>query len=236
MKRSNTVYNAKQGTHIDIDKRISYHLAGHAAAIHLGNKIKQLPAVNFHIILKHQGCDGQQSDRLTRTNGKNSAKVEGGRLIQSLPLSFAEATRYFSCTQQEEYRCAYEADVINLLAGSLAEAKFVASCDDGVFNANLVYLDALQFYDGSSNIEVITEYMECFIPHKVKRDRKLAELFLAAFSFVNKPSNWQAISALAKFVRDETKDIIHCEDVISFLESCFVEETVHYSTPLPGYL
>jgi hypothetical protein len=47
---------------------------------------------------------------------------------------------------------------------------------------------------------------------------------------------WQAISALAKFVRDETKDIILCEDDISFLESCFVEETGHYSTLLTGYL
>ena len=55
--------------------------------------------------------------------------------------------------------------------------------------------------------------------HEAERDRKLAELFLAAYNFVNKRSNWRAISALADFIRDEPKDIIQCEEVISLLES-----------------
>jgi hypothetical protein len=223
MKNGYTAMTTQSDTRIIIDKRIAYHQAGHAAAIYLGNKQKQLPAVHFQIIIKPQEWDGQQSARFMRKHGQYTAKVEGGRLIQSLPMSFAEATQYFSWPEQEECLCAFEADVINLLAGSLAEAKYVASRDNEVFNPNLVYLGALKFYGGSSDLEVITEYLECFMLHKAERDRKLAELFLAAYHFVNKRSNWRAISALADCILDtpkaESKDIILCEEVISLLES-----------------
>ena len=215
--------NTPQGTRIEIDKRIAYHQAGHAAAIYLGNKQKQLPAVHFQIIIKPQEWDGRQSGRFTLKHPQYTVKVDGGRLIQSLPMSFAEATQYFSWPEQEECLRAFEADVINLLAGSLAEAKYVALRDNEVFNPNLVYLGALKFYGGGSDLELITEYLECFMLHKAERDRKLAELFLAAYNFVNKQSNWCAISALADFIMDmprvEPKDIIQCEEVISLLES-----------------
>jgi hypothetical protein len=223
MKNGYTAINTPPENRIEIDKRIAYHQAGHAAAIYLGNKQKQLPAVHFQIIIKPQEWDGQASGRFACTHGKYTAKVEGGRLIQSLPLSFSEATQYFSWPEQEQCLCAFEADVINLLAGSLAEAKFVTSRDNEIFNPNLVYLGALKFYGGGSDLEVIAEYLECFMLHKAERDRKLAELFLAAFSFVNKRSNWNAITALAEFILDtpkiEPKDIIHCEEVISLLEA-----------------
>ena len=219
MKHSYTAMNTPPDTRIEIDKRIAYHQAGHAAAIYLGNKQKQLPAVHFQIIIKPQEWDGQQSDRFTRKHGKYTAKVEGGRLIQSLPMSFSEATQYLSWFQQAEYRCAFEADVINLLSGSLAEAKYVASRDGEAFNANLINLRALRFYGGSSDIELVNEYMECFMPNKTERKQKLAELFLVAFNFVNETSNWRYITALAEFIRDQPKGIIHCEEMISLLES-----------------
>lgn len=223
MKNSYTAMDTLPDTRIIIDKRTAFHQAGHAAAIYLGNKQKQLPAVHFQIIIKPQEWEGQQPGRFMRNHGKYTAKVEGGRLIQSLPLSFAEATQYFSWPEQEECLCAFEADVINLLAGSLAEAKYVALRDNEVFNPNLVYLGALKFYGGSSDLEVINEYLECFMLHRAARDRKLAELFLAAYNFVNRRSNWRAITALAEFILDtpkvEPKDTIHCEEVISLLES-----------------
>lgn len=219
MKNKNIANYTQQYSRIEIDKRMAYHQAGHAAAIYLGNKQKQLPAVHFQIIIKPQEPDVQLFDRFTRNYDKYTAKVEGGRLIQSLPMSFAEATQYFSWPQQEECLCAFEADVINLLAGALAEAKYVALRDNEVFNANLVYLGALKFYAGSSDLEVITEYLECFMLNKAEREQKLAELFLAAFNFVNSGSNWLAISALADFILDETKSTIHCEEIITLLES-----------------
>jgi hypothetical protein len=223
MKSGDTAMNTQPESRIKIDERIAYHQAGHAAAIYLGNKQKQLPAVHFQIIIKPQVWEGQKSSRLMRNQGKYTAKVEGGRLIQSLPMSFTEATQYLSWPEQEECLCAFEADVINLLAGSLAEAKYVAVRDNEVFNPNLVYLGALKFYGGNTDLEVIAEYLECFMLHKAERDRKLAELFLAAYNFVNKRSNWRAISALANFILDTPKvdptDIIQCEEVISLLES-----------------
>jgi hypothetical protein len=219
MRNGYTAINTPQDNRIEIDKRVAYHQAGHAAAIYLGNKQKQLPSVHFQIIIKPQEWDGIPLGRFACPHGKYTAKVEGGRLIQSLPMSFAEATQYFSWPEQEECLCAFEADVINLLAGSLAEAKFVASRDNEIFNPNLVYLGALKFYGDGSDLEVITEYLECFMLHKSERDRKLAELFLAAYNFVNKRSNWRAISALADFIRNEPKDIIQCEEVISLLEA-----------------
>jgi hypothetical protein len=61
--------------------------------------------------------------------------------------------------------------------------------------------------------------MESFMLYDAERNRKLAELFLAAFNFVNMDSNWQAISMLAEFILAEPKGIINCEEVISLLES-----------------
>lgn len=221
MKLSLITNNADQNTRIEIDKRIAFHQAGHAAAICLGNQQKQLPAVHFQVIIKPQESDEPQSGQSMRIQGKYTAKLEGGRLIQSLPLSFAEAAKGFSSEQQKEYLCAIEADVINLLAGSLAEAKYVASRDGEVFNPNLVNLDALHFYGGSSDLKFINEYMECFKLHKEKRAQKLTELFLAAFNFVNNRSNWYAISVLAEYILDKPKDTIHCEELISLLKSRF---------------
>lgn len=219
MKQKVTAINARLDTRKEIDRNIAYHQAGYATAIFLGNKQKQLPEVYFQIIVKPLGRNVGQSARSINKTGKYTVKVEGGRLIQNLPLSFAEVTQFFSWPQQEEYLCAFEADVINLLVGSLAEAKYAALSDDEVFNPNLVNLSALHFYGGSSDIEAINDYMECFMVHQIERERKLTELYFAAFNFVNESSNWLAISALAEFILESSKAIIHCEEVIALLES-----------------
>ena len=219
MKHNYITLNTQQDTRIEIGKRNAYHQAGQAAAIYLGNRQKQLPAVHFQIVIKPQALDGQQADRFAGIYSKYTVNVEGGRLVQSLPLSFTEATQDFSWYHQAEYRRAFEADIMNLLAGSLAEAKYVALRDGEAFSANLVNLGALHFYGGSSDLEVITEYMECFILDRVERDQKLTELFLAAFRFVNKPSNWLAICTLAEFIRTKRKGTINCEEVIALLDS-----------------
>lgn len=230
MSYNHTAINLQVNTPIQIDRRNAYHQAGHATAIYLGNQQKQLPAVHFQVIITPQERDTRQTARITRKPGKYTAKVEGGRLIQSLPLSFADATKHLSPTEQNLCRSAIEADIINLLAGSLAEAKHVALRDGKVFNANLVYLGALQFYGGKAELEIINEIMVCYLPDKAERKQKLAELFLAAYSFINKQSNWSAITALAEFVRTESQRIIPCEDLISLLESLSIQATGHHST------
>jgi hypothetical protein len=233
MKQFDASINLPLEKHREIDKRELYHLAGHAVAIYLGNKQKKLPAVHFQIVIK-QLENGQESERLLTTQDKYSAKIEGGRLIQSLPLAFAVTTRYFSPSQQEQYRCSLEADVINLLAGALAEAKYVAFCDDELFTANLVKDDAIQFYGRCSDLELISEYMECYMPLKQDCDLKLKELYLSAFNFVNTRSHWRAITKLVEFIQSENKNIITCEDVIALLRSHAVAATGYESSLYPG--
>ncbi len=218
MKPNHIVICIPQEYRIGISKRNAYHHAGHAAAIHFINQQLQLPAVHFQIAITSLGFDGKQSDRLTGIYSKYSVTVEGGRLI-NLPYSFAEATLYLSGPQLKKYRCAFEADIINLLAGYLAEAKYVASRDNESFNSNLINLNALHFYGGNSVLAGINEYMDKILTKKEERDMKLSELFLAAFKFINKRSNWRAITTLAEFIQNDPKDIISCEEVISLLES-----------------
>lgn len=208
------------GVETDLDQKIAYHLAGQAVAIYLGNKQKQLPAVHFTIEFKQGGQD-QLAPSHFRQADRESAKISGGRLIQSLPVSYAEATVSLSWYHQAEYRCAFEADVSNLLSGPLAEAKFVALQDGEAFNPKLIHLRALQNYGGHSALESANEYMECFMHHKAERKQKLAELYMAAFNFVNTRANWRKISALAEFILGQPEDsnVIHCEDVISLLDN-----------------
>ena len=222
MNHMQTAINSHQDHRIQLDKRNAYHQAGHAAAIYFANKHKQLPAVHFQILIKQQDDNGQQIERFAQFQDKYTAKVEGGRLIQSLPLSFAELIQDLPWPQQEQFRCAFEADVINMLVGSLAEAKYVALQDDEAFNTNLVNIAALHYYGGDSEIELVTEYMACFMADKAERDQKLGELYLAAYNFINQRSNWCAISALADYIRDEPRGVISCEDIISLLKSRLV--------------
>jgi hypothetical protein len=209
---------------IEMGMQNAYHLAGYAAAICLGNKHKLLPAVYFRINLQAQENIEFPASRILAVPKVFNAKLEGGRLIQNLPLSFIDTTRDLPWNQQEQYRCAYEADVINLLAGSLAEAKYVALKEQEDFNNNIINLTALQLYSGSSEFEIITEYMECFMPRSVEREQKLMELYSAAYEFVNQNSHWEAISTFANYITDylidQSKEVISCEEVMSLLESC----------------
>ena len=81
----------------------------------------------------------------------------GGCLIQSLPVALIESAHYSSVTEQDVYRTAFEADMNNLLIGTLAEAKHVALRDNEQFNAYLVNINALHYYGGTSDLEKIYE-------------------------------------------------------------------------------
>ncbi len=219
MKSGSTAMNPKTEARIKINRRDAYHQAGRAVAIYLGNRQKQLPDVYFQIIVKPNEYPTNQPRRFTRTFAKHTVQIEGGRLIQNLPLSFVDTTHDFSWPQQEAFLCAFEADVINLLAGSLAEAKYMAARDNENFKVNLLTIEALKFYGGHSDLEIINEYIESFILQQAERKRKLTELFLAAYGFVDNRTHWNTISALAEFILKEPKDILNCEEVIALLES-----------------
>jgi len=219
MKARYPAGNTQQKWLMPIDKRSAYNHAGQAAAIYLSNKQKQLPAVHFQIVIEHK--DSVSSACHARdAKPQRVVSVEGGRLIQSLPLLKAEALDGLSNSAQKEYRLAFEADIVNILAGPLAEAKYCALRENQVFNPNLVYLGALKFYGGRAGLSVINEYLEGVYSQREVRDPQLVELFLAAYSFVNNQLNLQAITALAVHILDQHhKHVIDCNDVIALLEA-----------------
>jgi hypothetical protein len=136
-----------------------------------------------------------------------------------LPFSVDEAVSEFSLTQKLAYQCAFEADIINLLVGPLAEANYVAMRDDEPINPRLVNLNALHHYGGSSDLETINEYLDCLNIDRAQREKILSELFLAAFNFINDRSNWHAIMALADYILADCKNIIDCEEIIAVLDA-----------------
>ncbi|HEY5140341.1 MAG TPA: hypothetical protein VIJ25_13655, partial [Methylococcales bacterium] len=82
------------------------------------------------LIIKPLNSDFQASECLGKPSHQYIAKLEGGRLIRTLPTSLDEATKDFSTVQRLAYERAFEADMFNLLVGPLAEAKYVAMRDD----------------------------------------------------------------------------------------------------------
>jgi len=182
----------------DMIKQIVFHEAGHAAAIHLYNKQKQLPPVYFQITIKKSDHSlTNPFARRTVTRDHFVAMVEGGCLIHSLPVALIESANYFSLNEQDSYRTAFEADMINLLVGPLAEAKHVALRDNESFGKNLINVNALHNYGGTSDLEKVYEYLENFISENSLHEEKIAELFDQAFQFIDSPGHWQAIERLA---------------------------------------
>jgi len=172
MNRSHNLENKTQLAHQEVSRKIAVHEAGHAAAIYLGNQQKGLPPVFFQIFIDPLNKDFQSSEFSAPPSAHYIAKVEGGRLIHTLPSSLDEVTKDFSTEQKHTYQHAFEADIINLLAGPLAEARYVALCDNEPINPALLKVNALQNYGGSSDLEIVNEYLECFIDSDELREKK----------------------------------------------------------------
>jgi len=202
----------------DLLRQIAFHEAGHATAIYLYNKQKQLPPVYFQITIKalDRPKDNPLDPRLAYDHF--AAVVEGGRLIHSLPVALIESAHYFSAAEQDAYRTAFEADMVNLLIGPLAEAKHVALRDDEQFNARLVNIDALHYYGGTSDLEKVYEYLDSFIAAGSRHEEKMVELFNKAFQFISSPGHWQAIERLADYILNNKENIISCEEAIAVLD------------------
>lgn len=203
----------------DLIRQIAFHEAGHAAAIYLYNKQKQLPPVYFQITIKAlDRLNDSPLNTCSLVYDHYAAVVEGGRLIHSLPVALIESTHYFSAVEQDAYQTAFEADMINLLIGPLAEAKHVAFRDDELFNAQLVNINALHNYGGTSDLEKVYEYLDTFIASRQRQEEKMIELFNNAFQFINSPVHWRAIERLADYILTNKDNIISCEEAIAVLD------------------
>lgn len=197
-------------TREEASKKIAFHAAGHATAIYLGNQQKGLEPVFFQILINLLSNDlhlGKHSKTYT-------AKVEGGCLID-VPSSLDQATQGFSKTQKHAYSRAFDRDIINLLAGFLAEAKYVALRDDEPISPRLVNIEALPNYGSLAELEKLNQYFECIAETDVQKETKIIALYNEAFRFVSERSNWLAITALAGYILTVDKNTIDFDEIIA---------------------
>ncbi|MDP2097136.1 MAG: hypothetical protein U1D70_16755 [Methylobacter sp.] len=213
---------------------VVFHEAGHAVSIYLNNQAKKLPPVFFEILLKDLN-DTSEEDLICYQASHDDcmARAEGGRLIKSLPFAIEGLVHVSNhppdgkdvgrASKMDEiaeplplidgYMAAFDADVINLLVGPLAEAKYITDADDELFSLKLINLGALKNYGGSSDLVLVNEYLQSFSTSQQQRDDKSAELFALAFSFIMDTSNWAAITLLANYILDSHKNIISYEEI-----------------------
>ena len=215
MKRNKIFKNLSRDKLLGHKQCIAFHEAGHAAAIYLNNKARNLPPTFFQILLKDINSMSEESIMVYQVDCV--ARVKGGRSVKSLPYS-ADTLAYKSTDHTHDLINAFEVDIVNLLIGPLAEAKYIAHSDDELFNHKLVDLEALRNYGGSSDLEMTYEYLQCFSACKQQQNKKLDELFDVAFKFINDRTNWAAITKLANYILDSNKNIIDCEEVVALLE------------------
>jgi hypothetical protein len=200
---------------------VAFHEAGHAAAIFLINRMRNIPPLFFRLRFNVTEADAATDFQTSYEN--YIACIEGGRLLHVLPPTLDDPqalpieSRQDWIQSREDLLNAFEADVINLLAGSLAEAKFVAEIDDEIFTYRLVDPPALENYGGSFDLALIDNYLHSFSPHQQTRDQKLNQLHQVAFHFINDYHNWRAISKLAEFLLAAEKNMICSEEVAAIL-------------------
>jgi hypothetical protein len=225
MKRNDFFSKTEHIDYQDAIQRIAFHEAGHAAGIHLYNKEKRLPSVFFQILLKetadmrHPTVKDGLEDSLPFI-----AEIEGGRLIEAMPLDLLESIDYFSITSTDAYQTAFEADIINLLIGAVSEAKHIALRDKGFFDVEDITLSSLHRYGGTSDLEEAYNYLESSIASKQRREEKIAELFHQAVGFIAKPAHWRAIEHLAGYLLTHKENTVSCENAIAVLEGACLQQ------------
>jgi hypothetical protein len=241
MKRNKIIKTLNLNKIIEHKKLIAFHEAGHAAGIHLNNKAKCLPPLSFKIIFKEMSCVIEADNQTHRMHHNDcSARVEGGRLVELLPCFICGPMRelaehkYPIAQFEKSHRVNFEADIINLLIGPLAEAKHVANTDDELFNHKLVNLKALKNYGGSSDISLTHEYLRYLSADEPRRSEMLNELFLEAFNFVNDDENWAAITKLAHYILNSHKSVICHEEIVLMLDQAVIHFQ-HQMSSMPGH-
>jgi len=209
-----TVHNIKQS--------IAFHEAGHAVTICLNNRARQQPPVFFQIVLKDTRHSGE-FNRSSIDSEHSMARVEGGRLVQSLIDNVDDVAHKLISLDENiaplirEYQVAFDTDVVNLLIGPLAEAKQSYIRDNEQFNYQLIDLKALKNYGGDADLALAWEYLGCYSKDKLRQEEKLNELFIDAGNFISDSENWQAITTLANTILHSHQEIISCEDVLALV-------------------
>ncbi len=208
MQRTQHIVQCSPVSISEINKNIAFHEAGHVIAIYIRNHQQQLPPVFFQITINNSG----------QKKFPFFARVEGGRLVENLLIANIKKHDFATDLEEQLLKQAYEADVINFLAGPLAEAKFVALRDDEIFNSHLMNIAALHNYGGHSDIEQANRYLEYFIPNVDERELKMKSLFEQAFQFIDDYENWECIKHFANYLLENKQSTISCEEASTVLE------------------
>ncbi len=221
MKRNKISHRSGHNRLQKLKQSIAFHEAGHAIAICLNNQARQQQPVFFQIVFNDLSLDDELIS--LSMDYDSVARVEGGRLIQSLIYNVDDLTHKLLSIDESvaplirEYQVAFEADIINLLIGPLAEAKQAYLNDDERFNYQLIDLKALKNYGGDSDLALAWEYLDSYSKDKQRQEEKLNELFISAGNFISDRQNWMAITKLADYIIHSDKKIISCEEVLSLL-------------------
>ncbi|WP_024298742.1 hypothetical protein [Methylomicrobium lacus] len=221
MKRNLHINNAGAYTPEKRTRCIAFHEAGHAAAIYLINRAREIPPHLFNLRFNEANADAAADFHAAYEN--YIACVEGGLLLHGLPPTLDDLqhlpreTGHDWIQTQEDLLNAFEADVINLFAGPLAEAKYVAETDGEVFTHRLIDPPALGNYGGTFDLALIEDYLRSYSADHRERDRKLHQLHQTAFHFINNYHNWRAISKLADYILASGKNTICYEEVEAIL-------------------
>lgn len=220
MDRNNQTETTGPIEYRDLVKQTAFHEAGHAAAMYLNNKSNCLPSVFFQITTKELCNNKIFAENTTLSDTRQLiAKIEGGQLIQNHQAFIIENETDSTETERQTYQAAYQTDIVNLLVGPLAEAKYVALRDNEPFNPMLVNANALKFYGGTSDLDIVYEYLDYFLNNKNEREHKLKILFNKAFVFINDRVTWKAITSLASYILNNENKTISCEDAFTVLDN-----------------
>ena len=220
MKRNYYINDLDLGTFQELAIQIAYHEAGHATAIYLYNKQQQLPSIFFQIHLKNYDDIKQLAAQDINYQGAYVAEIEGGCLIENLALNLSISKNEINPSEREEYYRALNADVINLLAGSIAEQNYLISRDNEIINEELLNIRNLGRYGNYSDMQKINNYLRFLSDCPVEQQQKLTWLLKESFFFITQPQTWKAVTAVAHYILDSGKQQVHCEDVFQVIDDC----------------
>jgi len=217
MKRNYHVTDYTQFNQQELSKRVAYHEAGHATAIYLYNKQHNLPPIFFQITVK--SADQLARDALSLSNNNIAAHLEGGCLIQDLFSSFNDSQRIMNPTEHAEYYQALDADMINFLAGAIAEAHYVYLRDGEKLTSQMLTIAALRSYGSHSDLVRVDEYLNYLTLTPQHRQHKLKQLLTQTFDFMTHFRTWKAVKAVAQFILTSKKQVIRCEEVFAIIDN-----------------
>lgn len=208
-----------------IDKPSAFYVAGRTVSIHFGNHRKGLPPIYFQICIETLEPYVPISKKPNSIPAIGQAILKGGRLISELPLSIEQETNLMTSSEKLAYAMAFNADIVNLLAGFIAEAKFIAIRDNEVITPRLVNVNSLRDYGVARDLQLLWDYFKCYGEYNSERETQLIGLYLAAFEFVNTPCYWQAVCEVANYIETSEKFLIECQEITDILDNSMKHNT-----------